>query len=670
MEMIAKPRSMCAVSHCGLRLFVSTGMNRNSYIGEKNMALSDPRQYWDRVAKKMGLFWSEPYKNVLNSSKAPFYSWFDDGMTNMSYNCLDLHVKAGKGNDLALIYDSPVAGIQKSLTYDELLDQVKRFSKVLRNINVDQGDRVIIYMPNSTEAVVAMLACARIGAIHSVVFGGFAAHELATRIRDCRPKAIIAASASLEGNNKIINYYDLVEEALKIAEDNNTPMAERVQHLIIQQIHQLPIKLKPGRDLDMLQEISNTTLNQNDGKCTFVKSSHPLYILYTSGTTGKPKGVLRDTGGYMVALKNSMTSIFGSQDKDVFWAASDVGWVVGHSYSVYGPLLRGITTIIYHGKPVGTPDEAQYWRLINKYKVNTMFTAPTAIRAIKKIDDLGISTKPYDLSSLRALFLAGERADLDTIRWCQKALNQTPVYDHWWQTESGWPITSVMAGLESKDALIKVGSSHKAVPGYNLKLMVNGSLVEKGQGNIVIQPPLPPGFMLGLYNANERYLESYFTKYPGLYDTGDSGIIDDDSYVFVMSRTDDVINVAGHRISTGAIEEVLMQHEDVAEAAVVGIKDKLKGQIPIGLCVLNSHATIDPVKLEKDLVLEVRNRIGAFTCLQKVFVIEKLPKTRSGKILRSTIRSIANHEAFKVPSTIEDVSVIPMIENIIKQYES
>jgi propionyl-CoA synthetase len=391
--MMLQQRSMRVFSSLGVRAFASSGINKSNYMTEKNLALSDPRQYWDRVAKKMGLFWSKPYTNVLNSTKAPFYSWFDDGMTNMSFNCLDLHVQAGKGDTLALIYDSPVAGVQRTLTYNELLDQVKRFSKVLRNINIKPGDRVIIYMPNSVEAVVAMLACARIGATHSVVFGGFAANELATRIRDCRPKAIIAASASLEGN-KIINYYNLVEEALKIAEDDTLPVADRVQHCIINQIDQLRIPLKAGRDMDMSQEILNTHLSAQEGECTFVPSTHPLYILYTSGTTGKPKGVLRDTGGYMVALKNSMSSIFGCRDNDVYWAASDVGWVVGHSYSVYGPLLQGITTLIYHGKPVGTPDEAQYWRLINKYQVNIMFTAPTAIRAIKRIDDHGATHSP------------------------------------------------------------------------------------------------------------------------------------------------------------------------------------------------------------------------------------------------------------------------------------
>ena len=597
------------------------------------------KQHWERLARE--IFWYEVPSEILDDKAPPFYRWYPDGVTNACYNALDVHVNDGRGEQLALIYDSPVTNTKSSFTYSALLDRVARFAGALSDLGVEKGDRVLIYMPMIPEAVIGMLACARLGAIHSVVFGGFASKELAIRIDDASPKVILSASCGIEPN-RIVAYKPLLDKAIELA--NHEP-----DHCVIFQRPQEPAELTAERDKDWVDVSSRSS--QVD--CVPVASNDPLYILYTSGTTGEPKGVVHDTGGCIVTLKWSMSAIYGVNPGDVFWAASDVGWIVGHSYIVYGPLFGGNTTVMYEGKPVGTPDPGAFWRIISEYGVNVLFTAPTAFRAIKREDPAGDYISQYDLSSLQSLFLAGERCDPDTLSWASDQLH-IPVIDHWWQTETGWPICSNCLGIEVLP--IVPGSPAKPVTGYRVSVLDDdGNPVTSGDiGALVIECPLPPGTFTTLWNADDRFVSSYFSRYPGYYETGDAGYIDENGYVFVMARTDDVINVAGHRLSTGAIEEVLAAHPDVAECAVMGIADALKGQLPLGLLVLNSGTT----KSDEDVVLEatqkVREEIGPVAAFRLCTTISRLPKTRSGKILRGTMRHIADGTSWTPPATIDD----------------
>ena len=597
------------------------------------------KQHWEKLARE--IFWYEVPSEILDDKAPPFYRWYPDGVTNACYNALDVHVNDGRGEQLALIYDSPVTNTKSSFTYSALLDRVARFAGALSDLGVEKGDRVLIYMPMIPEAVIGMLACARLGAIHSVVFGGFASKELAIRIDDASPKVILSASCGIEPN-RIVAYKPLLDKAIELA--NHEP-----DHCVIFQRPQEPAELTAERDKDWVDVSSRSS--QVD--CVPVASNDPLYILYTSGTTGEPKGVVHDTGGCIVTLKWSMSAIYGVNPGDVFWAASDVGWIVGHSYIVYGPLFGGNTTVMYEGKPVGTPDPGAFWRIISEYGVNVLFTAPTAFRAIKREDPAGDYISQYDLSSLQSLFLAGERCDPDTLSWASDKLH-IPVIDHWWQTETGWPICSNCLGIEVLP--IVPGSPAKPVTGYRVSVLDDdGNPVTSGDiGALVIECPLPPGTFTTLWNADDRFVSSYFSRYPGYYETGDAGYIDENGYVFVMARTDDVINVAGHRLSTGAIEEVLAAHPDVAECAVMGIADALKGQLPLGLLVLNSGTT----KSDEDVVLEatqkVRDEIGPVAAFRLCTTIPRLPKTRSGKILRGTMRHIADGTSWTPPATIDD----------------
>jgi propionyl-CoA synthetase len=584
----------------------------------------------------------------LDDSNPPFYEWFSGGRLNTCHNAVDRHCEAGRGGQFALIYDSPVTGQVRSYTYDELLDQVARFAGVLKRCNVGMGDRVVIYMPMIPEAVISMLACARIGAIHSVVFGGFAARELATRITDADPKLIVSASCGIEGS-RVIPYLPLLEEALAIAN------VVEVQRILVSR-PQLPIDDPPPGAL--LWEQAMATALPAD--CAAVSATDPIYILYTSGTTGEPKGVVRPNGGHAVALKWTMDHIYNVQPGDVYWAASDIGWVVGHSYIVYAPLLHGCTTILYEGKPVGTPDAGAFWRVIEQHKVNCLFTAPTAFRAIRREDPRGELLRQYDISSLESLFLAGERCDPDTLHWAEKQL-EIPVIDHWWQTESGWPMAANSLGIESLK--VKAGSPTVAVPGYDIRVLDDeGNEVARGEsGNIVVKLPLPPGTLPTLWGNRQRYYESYLSRFEGNYLTGDAGMMDEQGYLWVMSRIDDVINVAGHRLSTGALEEALASNPVVAECAVIGVADDLKGEMPLGFVVLNSGEAVDVAKLQKELIQTVRTQVGAIATPRDVLVVSRLPKTRSGKILRGTMRKIAEKEDFRIPATIEDSEALQEI---------
>ncbi len=607
---------------------------------------SDPQAFWAEAAKAVD--WTVPPQSILDETRAPLYRWFADGEANTCYNALDRHVETGRGDQPAVIHDSPITGTKHVLTYSEMLDRVSRLAGALAAKGVAKGDRVVIYMPMVPEALEAMLACARLGAVHSVVFGGFAAHELAVRIDDAKPKAVIAASCGLEPG-RVVHYKPLVDEA--IAQADHKP-----DFCVIFQREEEPADLIPGRDFDWHEIQANAA----PAPCVPVGGADPLYILYTSGTTGQPKGVIRHSGGHMVALLWTMKNLYNVAAGDVFWAASDVGWVVGHSYICYAPLLAGCTTVVFEGKPVGTPDPGTFWRVIEEHKVKVLFTAPTALRAIKREDPDADYVRRYDLSGMDALFLAGERADPDTINWARTHLKK-PVIDHWWQTETGWAIAANPLGIE--ELQVKPGSPAVPMPGYRIEILDDaGHPVGPGTlGAIAIKLPLPPGTLPTLWNAEDRFRKSYLDAFPGYYETGDAGMIDADGYVYIMARTDDVINVAGHRLSTGAMEEVLASHPDVAECAVIGIGDKLKGQAPLGLVCLNSGAERTEEDIQTECVSLVRREIGPVAAFKKCLVVGALPKTRSGKILRGTMVSIADGTSWKMPATIDDPATLDAI---------
>ncbi|MBN1829881.1 MAG: propionyl-CoA synthetase [Deltaproteobacteria bacterium] len=609
-------------------------------------SITNPDSFWAKAAEDVR--WVKKWEKVLDESGKPFYRWFTGGLLNTCYNALDCHVEQGRADQTAVIYDSPVTGVVRKITYREMLDDVSRFAGALKGLGVSKGDTVVVYMPMIPQALVAVLACARLGAVHSVVFGGFAPNELAIRIDDAKPKVIISASCGIEGA-KVISYKPLLDGAVKIAK-------HKPGNCIIYQRPQMKADLVEGRDHDW-EELAKKA---EPASCVPVTATDPLYILYTSGTTGRPKGVMRDHGGHVVALKWSMKNIYDVKPGDVYWAASDVGWVVGHSYIIYAPLFMGCTTVLYEGKPVGTPDPGAFWRVIAQHGVNVLFTAPTAFRAIKREDPEATCLKKYDISSLKYLFLAGERLDPDTYYWASKILGR-PVIDHWWQTETGWPIAANCLGIEALP--VKAGSPTKPVPGYNVMIVdASGKELPRGEeGYVVIKLPLPPGCLPTLWNDDKRYLE-YVEEIPGYYITGDGGYFDKDGYLFIMGRIDDVINVAGHRLSTGAMEEIVSKHRDVAECAVLGANDQLKGEVPIGFVVLKAGVTRTHDEIVKELVQMVRDEIGAVACFKQAAVVAALPKTRSGKTLRGTIKKIANGEKFTVPSTIEDPAVLTAIE--------
>ncbi len=620
------------------------------YMDAYEKSITDPAGFWEEHAQEC--HWYKKWEKVLNDSKKPFYQWFSGGKVNTCYNALDLHIENGIGDQLAMIYDSPVTDTIKKFTYLQLRDEVAKFAGVLASRGVRKGDRVIIYMPMIPEAAIAMLACARLGAVHSVVFGGFAANELATRINDAKPKVIVSSSCGIEVK-RIIKYKPLLDGAIEMA-------VEKPECCIILQRPVETASMIDGRDIDWNEAMANAEPHD----CVPVESTDPLYILYTSGTTGEPKGVVRDNGGHMVALKWSMKAIYGLDQGDVFWAASDVGWVVGHSYIVYAPLFKGCTTIIYEGKPVGTPDAGAFWRVISEHKVKALFTAPTAFRAIKREDSDAGFMKNYDLSNFKTLFLAGERLDPDTLRWAENHLG-VPVIDHWWQTETGWGIAANCMGIHHFP--VKPGSPTKAVPGWDVQVVdPDNKPVKAGEiGALVVKLPLPPGSLLSLWNNDERYVSTYLNEFPGYYKTADAGFIDKDGYIYVMTRTDDIINVAGHRLSTGAIEEVLADHPEVAECAVFGVNDQLKGQIPIGFLVLNAGVSRSHDEIIKEVIQMVRDRIGPVTSFKTAVVVKRLPKTRSGKILRGTMRSIADNREYKMPATIDDPATLNEIEDAL-----
>jgi propionyl-CoA synthetase len=610
-----------------------------------------PDEFWADAAKSID--WYGPWDQVLDESHPPFYRWFSGATLNTCHNALDRHLAGGRGDQAALIYDSPVTGTQATFSYEEMTRRVAVLAGAIRDLGVAKGDRVVIYMPMIPETVMAMLACARIGAIHSVVFGVFAAKELATRIDDAQPKLIMSASCGIEVG-KVIPYKPLLDEALDLA-------SHEPAHCLIFQRPQAEAPLATGRDVDW----SDSVASAEPADCVPVAATDPLYILYTSGTTGQPKGVVRDNGGHAVALSWSMKHIYGVEPGDVYWAASDVGWVVGHSYIVYGPLLHGCTTILYEGKPVGTPDPGAFWRVIAEHGVDVMFTAPTAFRAIKREDPGGQYVRKYDLSRLKTLFLAGERCDPDTLNWASEILG-VPVIDHWWQTETGWPIASNCMGIEVLP--IKPGSPTRAVPGYDVRVLDHdGREVPNGEiGSIMVRLPLPPGTLTTLWQNDERYVDAYLSAQDGWYLTGDAGYRDDNCYLWVMSRIDDIINTAGHRLSTGGMEEVLAYHPDVAEAAVIGAADELKGELPIGLVVLKAGVERDPDDVKSELVKLVREKIGPVASFKKVAIVERLPKTRSGKVLRCIMRNIADSKPYKTPATIDDPVVLDEIQTALK----
>jgi propionyl-CoA synthetase len=623
----------------------------NPYLEAYHQSIENPEKFWGNAAEHCS--WYKKWDKVLDDTNKPFYRWFVGAEANTCYNALDVHIENGWRNYTALIYDSPVTGTKKKYTFLELRKQVAKFAGVLANQGVEKGDRVVIYMPMIPEAVIAMLACARIGAIHSVVFGGFAANELAIRINDAKPKVIVSASCGIE-IKRIISYKPLLDKAIEIADS-------KPKSCIIFQRPQETADMTEGRDLDWNEAMSAASPHD----CVSVAATDPLYILYTSGTTGVPKGVVRDNGGHMVALKWSLRNIYNMLPGDVYWAASDVGWVVGHSFIVYGPLLNGCATVLYEGKPVKTPDAGAFWRIISEHKVKTLHTAPTALRAIKREDPDAEMVKDYDLSCLKGLFLAGERSDPDTVMWAEKHLN-VPVIDHWWQTETGWPIAANCLGLHPYP--VKYGSPAKPAPGWDVRILDHeGNPVKAGEiGALAIRLPLPPGSLPTLWNNEAGYIKSYMKEFPGYYETGDAGFIDEDGYIYVMSRTDDIINVAGHRLSTGGMEEVLAAHPDVAEAAVLGVEDRLKGQVPIGLMVLKAGVENKNGDIAKEVVQMVRDRIGPVAAFKKALVVDRLPKTRSGKILRGTIQKIAECREFKMPATIDDPAILDEIRESLK----
>jgi propionyl-CoA synthetase len=615
----------------------------------------DPHGFWADAAADID--WVKPWDRVFDADQGVYGRWFAGALCNTCYNCIDRHVLAGRGGQLALIHDSPVTGSVTTFTYAQLQNEVALTAGLLRDLGVGKGDRVIIYMPMIPQAAISMLAAARIGAVHSVVFGGFAAPELATRIDDARPKVILSASCGIEGS-RTIAYKPLLDQAIALA-------SHRPERCVILQRPELTATLDSGRDLDWQAAIDAQRAAGGPADCVTVAATDPLYILYTSGTTGMPKGVVRDNGGHMVALKWSMHALYGIEPGEVFWAASDVGWVVGHSYIVYGPLLHGCTTILFEGKPVGTPDAGTYWRVIAEHGVAALFTAPTAFRAIKKEDPNGVLVEKYDLRRFRTLFLAGERADPDTIKWAERLL-KVPVIDHWWQTETGWAIAGNPVGLGRLP--VKYGSPTVAMPGYDVQVLDDlCQPVKRGEmGAISIALPLPPGCLPTLWRNDERFRQSYLEDFPGYYKTADAGFMDEEGYIYIMARTDDIINVAGHRLSTGGMEEVLSSHPDVAECAVIGIADPIKGQVPAGFIVLKSGVERASGTIEAEVVAMVRERIGPVAAFKQVMIVARLPKTRSGKILRATMRSIADGEDYKVPATIDDPTVLGEIDGALK----
>jgi propionyl-CoA synthetase len=617
-----------------------------TYKAVYERSLGDPEAFWGEAAELID--WEVVPQRVLDDSRPPFYRWFPDGILNTCHNALDRHVDGGRADQVALVYDSPVTDTVRSYTYREFRDEVAIVAGALSDLGVKKGDRVIIYMPMVPETAMAMLACARIGAVHSVVFGGFAANELATRIDDARPVAILSASCGIEPG-KIVEYKPLLDAAIDLADHKPDSV------MVLQRPQALATMLE-GRDVDWFETVSAAT----PVDCVPVAATDPLYILYTSGTTGEPKGIVRDNGGHAVALAWSMQSLYGVEPGETYWAASDLGWTVGHSYIVYAPLLHGCTTILYEGKPVGTPDPGAFWRVIAEHGVSVLFTAPTAFRAIKRDDPDGEFIARYDLSKFRTLFLAGERCDPDTLHWAEEKLG-VPVIDHWWQTESGWPMATNPIGIEIFP--IKPGSPTLPVPGYDIRVLRDsGEECDPDEiGAVVVRLPLPPGSLPTLWNADDRFIEAYMSRYPGFYLTADAGYKDDDGYVYIMSRIDDIINVAGHRLSTGAMEEVLAEHPDVAECAVIGVADQLKGQLPVGFVVLQAGADRVPAEVESELVAMVRERIGPVASFKKASVVPRLPKTRSGKILRGTMRKIADGEEWTMPATIDDPEILDEI---------
>ena len=611
---------------------------------------ADPEKFWMDAAKNID--WHKKPTFALNHSNAPLYEWYTDSFVNTCFNAVDRHVKNGRADQTAIIYDSPVTEKQLHLTYKDLLEKTSLLAGALINKGITKGDRVIIYMPMVPEAIIAMLACARIGAIHSVVFGGFASNELAVRIDDAQPKTILAASCGIEPG-RIIEYKPLIDEAIELSE-------HKPECVVILQRPEAQASLMPGRDFDW----EEFQLDAKPADCVMVEGNHPAYILYTSGTTGAPKGVVRPTAGHLVALHWSMKNIYDVDPGDVFWAASDVGWVVGHSYICYAPLIHGNTSVLFEGKPVGTPDAGTFWRVISEHKVKSFFTAPTAFRAIKREDPEGKFKSKYDLSCLKALYLAGERADPDTIYWAQNLLG-VPVIDHWWQTETGWTIVGNPMGIEALP--IKVGSPSVPMPGYDVRILDNGGKeLPKGElGAVAIKLPLPPGTLPTLWNAEERFKNSYLSTFPGFYETGDAGLIDDDGYLYIMARTDDVINVAGHRLSTGAMEEALSNHSDVAECAVIGVSDQLKGQVPLGFLCLTNGVNRPHKEIVDECIQLVRDQIGPVASFKLATVVARLPKTRSGKILRATMVKIADNQEFKMPATIDDPTILDEIKEAL-----
>ena len=612
---------------------------------------ADPESFWMEAAE--GIDWDQKPTFALNESNEPLFEWYTDSYVNTCFNAVDRHVEKGQGDQTAIIYDSPITGKKQHISYTQLLEKTSLLAGSLLKKGITKGDRVIIYMPMVPEAIVAMLACARIGAIHSVVFGGFASHELAVRIDDAQPKIILAASCGIEPG-RVIEYKPLIDGAIELSE-------HKPESVVILQRPEAAASLIPGRDFDW----NEFQLNAEPTNCIMVEGNHPAYILYTSGTTGAPKGVVRPTAGHLVALHWSMKNIYNIDPGDVFWAASDVGWVVGHSYICYAPLIHGNTTVLFEGKPVGTPDAGTFWRVISEHKVKAFFTAPTAFRAIKREDPEGKFKSQYDLSCLQALFLAGERADPDTINWA-KSLLGVPVIDHWWQTETGWTIVGNPMGIEQLP--IKVGSPSVPMPGYDVKILDNdGNELPRGElGAVAIKLPLPPGSLPTLWNAEERFKKSYLSTFPGFYETGDAGLIDNDGYVYIMARTDDVINVAGHRLSTGAMEEALSNHADVAECAVIGVSDQLKGQIPLGFLCLTKGVNRPHEEIVRECIKLVRNQIGPVASFKLAAIVPRLPKTRSGKILRATMVKIADGQEFKMPATIDDPIILDEIKDSLQ----
>ncbi len=624
-----------------------------SYHAEYTKSVENPEAFW--AEKAADLPWFKQPQTILSKDENGIDRWFADGEMNTAYMALDHHVENGRGDQLAVIYDSPVSNTKRQLTYREMRDQVALFAGVLKAQGVEKGDRVVIYMPMVPEALIAMYAVARLGAIHSVVFGGFAPHELAVRIDDAEPKVVVTASCGLEVS-KIIEYKPMLDEAIEQS-------AHKPEKCIILQRPQAKASLIAGRDLDWEEAVASA----EPADCVPVKGTDPLYILYTSGTTGKPKGVVRDNGGHATALKYSMKAIYNIDAGDVFLAASDVGWVVGHSYIVYAPLLAGATTIVYEGKPVRTPDAGAFWRLCEEYKIKALFAAPTAFRAIKKEDPDAKEISKYDLSSLEIIFMAGERLDPPTYHWTIEKTGK-PVIDHWWQTETGWAICGNLMGIEQKEP--KPGSATLPVPGFNVQILDSeGNQMPAGeQGSIAIKLPLPPSCLPTIWGNHERFRAGYLSDFPGYYTSGDGGYKDEDGYVFIMGRTDDVINVAGHRLSTGEMEEIVADHPAVAECAVIGINDALKGQAPIGLVLLKDGIDVDEAVLEKELVAMVRKEIGPIACFNRAIVVQRLPKTRSGKILRKLLRQIADGQEYTVPSTIDDPASLSEIEDIMDNH--